>query len=493
MIDELAVSSRLTVLEQWIKSSEVVLEQILFDRYLSACQSDLSRLSQLHLVPFLAGTGTEIETCVTKDLSFDASIEKVSSGKYIISINLGVFLAIDDFSGISLEFYTERSRENDFHVGDALKFRSNDFQWGDRFVDYTFLFDEVGRIALVSTRFGVIRNFLSNLKLLWLIFHELGHLELGHFELFANRSNSARYHENGGYEPTRSAKLSGEREFYSAEYEADAFACYFLYTTFENASSLDVTRRILNAEFDFRGLYLILTSVSCHMGLMLQKADILNNAEVISSSNHAPLSRVLNTLVTYKYVFSFNLDMISEDVVAKRQDQIRKFEKHAAFLDVLCDVIPNIVFISDFLGFHVTADRLPDCDLRIRDEAFRYELNDVKRHETLKFILAIYHSEMLLNPFLNSEEMFLHFENWKAAVVANGKANSSNLSISNRHPLIVSRMALARVFLNDMWRSMNAVTSGDEYHQDEVISRLLDTVRIAKRVQRIRFTFPEKQ
>src|SRR5262249_11408625 len=120
------------------------------------------------------------------DLRFNASVSVQEDGRFLVQLSLGAFLAIDDAASIATR----------------LMFRNDSGAWDH--VQAQYLIEpkllNYGFLSSIPTP-GDARNFhycypfvpedelrfeyqiqLANFALLWVLLHEIGHVQLGHLE-----------------------------------------------------------------------------------------------------------------------------------------------------------------------------------------------------------------------------------------------------------------------------------------------------------------------
>lgn len=240
LVDTLFSRDRIAFLNPDSRREAGISDSTAMSRYGSQCRNDLQRLYAALALFVAGGESSDVMAASLKlDLyDFDAAAFKIMDDCYLLQLNFGTFLAIDDFSGAVAEYYSGEQSSHSLPMLHGMK--QKDPSWPLRFVDYQHLVSPGTLDAVKLAPLGgghaffgheEVRSLLSNIMLLWCLAHELAHVALGHLDHFRQHQRLALFKEiDQANESARDTSPGSEERvadaniYYARELHADFLA-----------------------------------------------------------------------------------------------------------------------------------------------------------------------------------------------------------------------------------------------------------------------------
>lgn len=275
-------------------SGSLRIEDVMLD-YSKSAINDLRRLVDYVFPYCFLNSQIPFEYRITidpTDLSMAVCVIKEADNKFNINVPVGAFLAVDTASLLITSFlFPESKRIYDYSE------ESKNVE--PLMLDYRFLLDTSLRKHPAEnliyaypvlfdgkdeTEYFTIQ---SNFALIWMIFHELGHVQLGHFDFLGPGNAVAKMSED---DVRRYPSLS---QFLAAEFCADVYANMKFYSTFYRKDAFDMFPSVSRDKM--AGLQFLMTASSIPCLLMHRMQLSFAGGGTNSDQRHPdPRTRLFN-------------------------------------------------------------------------------------------------------------------------------------------------------------------------------------------------------
>lgn len=238
------------------------------------------------------------------DFKLSASVRKRATF-HEIKISIGAIMAIDDCASVLTRELFPQGKVL-FDISDKLKMDT-------RFRNYSFLLDaslQTGShhrfITLCPVAFEELetlefRAILSNFSVLWMVLHEIGHVQLDHFAMLRDGQRAVGFVDDielamVGPEAARGQSASSVRM--AMEFSADLYASLKMFTTFFRRDAIgNILPKTMDTETS--AMFFIILSASIP-SLLLHRMQTSAAADGFQPRGDYPLpsTRLFNTLVS---------------------------------------------------------------------------------------------------------------------------------------------------------------------------------------------------
>lgn len=334
-------------------------------RYAEAARADLGRMVG-YALPFFFPLKKEIPfdvnlTIDDSDLRFMARIVPSKTG-YRISLSLGLVLAIDDASCLLARWALPKAE-----VAFELTQQADYIE--PRFLDYGFLLSphlkgaSTGLASCCLVGFADLEGceyygILANLSVLWVVLHEIGHIQLGHLKGLSGADTL-------GATDTFEAQASEPHEIdvrMATEFAADIYASFQFFATFFRADAIGMVLPRALASFQSALLFLVSACAAPAMIMHRAQRSFARGPESNTTLYPPANVRLLNTLAAMTPAIDNNRRVVSPIFQAFGQkDQTIELTMQ----DFMPIVVSSIAYLDRFLRYVQSVDTFLPWKLQV--------------------------------------------------------------------------------------------------------------------------------